>query len=88
MRYLFLTPNLGLWYPKDLILSSLDIRMLIMPNAKWIEKVSLGHVNSLDGPLSLGLQRNKIVLLLCTTTLDSTNSQGLWLHYEPNPSSM
>jgi hypothetical protein len=32
-----------------------------MPNAKWIGRVPLGHVNFLDGPLSLGLQRNKIV---------------------------
>jgi hypothetical protein len=35
--------------------------MLIMPDAKWIGKVPLRHVNSLDGPLSLGLQRNKIL---------------------------
>jgi hypothetical protein len=62
MRYLVLTPNLGLWYPKDLILSSLDIRMPIMPDAKWIGRVPLGHINSLDGLLSLGLQRNKIML--------------------------
>jgi hypothetical protein len=33
-----------------------------MSNAKWIGIVSLGHVNSLDDPLSLGLQRNKILL--------------------------
>jgi hypothetical protein len=62
MRYLVLTPNLGLWYPKGLILSSLDIRMPIMPDAKWIVRVPLGHVNSLDGHLSLGLQRKKIWL--------------------------
>jgi hypothetical protein len=43
-------------------LSSLNIQMLIMSDAKWIERVPLGHVNSLDGPLSLGLQRNKIQL--------------------------
>jgi hypothetical protein len=36
--------------------------MLIMPDAKWIGRVPLGHVNSLDGPLSLGLERNKILL--------------------------
>jgi hypothetical protein len=60
MRYLILTPNLGLWYPKGLVLSSLDIWMLIMPNAKLIERVHLGLVNFLDGPLSLDLQRNKI----------------------------
>jgi hypothetical protein len=47
---------------KGLILSSLDNRMLIMPDAKWIGRVPLGQVNFLDGPLSLGLQRNKIPL--------------------------
>jgi hypothetical protein len=36
--------------------------MPIMPNAKWSGRVPLGHVNSLDGPLFLGLQRNKIPL--------------------------
>jgi hypothetical protein len=36
--------------------------MSIMPDAKWIGRVPPGHVNSLDGPLSLGLQRNKIPL--------------------------
>jgi hypothetical protein len=33
-----------------------------MPDAKWIGRVPSGYVNSLDGPLSLGLQRNKILL--------------------------
>jgi hypothetical protein len=33
-----------------------------MSDAKWIVRVSLGHVNSFDSPLSLGLQRNKILL--------------------------
>jgi hypothetical protein len=42
MRYLVLTPNLGLWYPRGLILSSLDIRMPIMLDVKWMERVSLG----------------------------------------------
>jgi hypothetical protein len=36
--------------------------MLIMSDAKWIGRVPPGHVNSVDGPLSLGLQRNKILL--------------------------
>jgi hypothetical protein len=62
MRYLVLTPNLGLWYLRGLILSSLDIWMSIMPDAEWIGRVPLRHVNSLDGPLSHGLQRNKIPL--------------------------
>jgi hypothetical protein len=54
MRYLVLTPNLGLCILRGLILSSWDIRMPIIPDAKWIGRVPLGHVNSLDGPLSLG----------------------------------
>jgi hypothetical protein len=33
-----------------------------MPNAKWIGRVPPRHVNSLDGLLSLGLQKNKISL--------------------------
>jgi hypothetical protein len=36
--------------------------MPIIPDAKWIGRVPLGHVNSLDGPLSIDLQRNKISL--------------------------
>jgi hypothetical protein len=33
-----------------------------MSDVKWIGRVALEHVNSLDGPLSLGFQRNKIPL--------------------------
>jgi hypothetical protein len=40
----------------------LDIRMPIMPDAKLIEKVPSGHANFLVSPLSLGPQRNKILL--------------------------
>jgi hypothetical protein len=36
--------------------------MPIMPNAKCIGRVHLGYVSSLDGLLSLGLQRNKILM--------------------------
>jgi hypothetical protein len=36
--------------------------MPLMPDAKWIGRVPLRHANSLDGPLYLGLQRNKIPL--------------------------
>jgi hypothetical protein len=36
--------------------------MLIMSDAKWIGRVPPEHVNFLDGTLSLGLQRNKILL--------------------------
>jgi hypothetical protein len=55
MRYLILISKLSLWYPKGLILSSLDIWMPIIPDAKWIGRVPLGHINSLDDRLSLGL---------------------------------
>jgi hypothetical protein len=55
MRYLILIPNLSVWYPKGLILSSLDIWMPIIPDAKWIGRVPLGHINSLNDPLSLGI---------------------------------
>jgi hypothetical protein len=36
--------------------------MLIMLDAKWIERVPPGPINFLDDCLSLGLQRNKIRL--------------------------
>jgi hypothetical protein len=36
--------------------------MPIILDTKWIGIVPLGHVNFLDGPLSLSLQRNKIPL--------------------------
>jgi hypothetical protein len=36
--------------------------MMIMLDAKWIGRVPPEHVNSLDDPLSLGPQRNKIML--------------------------
>jgi hypothetical protein len=59
MRYLVLTPNICYDILRGFVLSSLDIQMLIMPDTKWIEKIPLKLVNFLDGPLSLGLQRNK-----------------------------
>jgi hypothetical protein len=62
MRYLVLTPNLHLCILRSLVLSSLDIRMSILSDAKWIGRVPLGFVNSLGGSLYLGLQRNKILL--------------------------
>jgi hypothetical protein len=34
-----------------------------MLDVKWTRRVPLGHVNFLYDPLSLGLQRNKILLL-------------------------
>jgi hypothetical protein len=54
-----------------------------MSDAKWIGRVPLGHVNSLDGPLSLGLQRNKIQLPYSrpkqSVTAGSCCAQLLWM---------
>jgi hypothetical protein len=36
MRYLVLTPNLGLRYPKGSHFDLIGILMQIMPNARWI----------------------------------------------------
>jgi hypothetical protein len=44
------------------MLSSLDIRMPIVSDAKLIEKVPSRFANFLVGSLPLGLQRNKILL--------------------------
>jgi hypothetical protein len=49
-----------------LILSSLDIRMPIMPDAKWIGRVPPGHVDSLDGSLSLGFKKKQNSVALST----------------------
>jgi hypothetical protein len=62
MRYLVLTPNLAYGLLRGLVLSSFVIQMSIMSDAKWIERVPLEFVIFLDGPLFLGLQRNKISL--------------------------
>jgi hypothetical protein len=48
MRYLVLTPNLGLWYPKGSQISSI-IPIQIMPDVRWIRRVPLGLANSLVG---------------------------------------
>jgi hypothetical protein len=50
MRYLVLTPNLGLWYPRVCILISSVILMWIMPDVMWIGRVPPGLTNSLVGP--------------------------------------
>jgi hypothetical protein len=55
LRYVVLKPNLGLWYPKGSCFEFSDIWIPIMSDAKWKGRVPPGHVNSLDGPLSLGL---------------------------------
>jgi hypothetical protein len=62
MRYLVLTPNIDLCYHKESHFELLGYRMPIMSDTKWIGRVPLVHVNSLDGHLFLGLQRNKILL--------------------------
>jgi hypothetical protein len=59
MRYLVLTPNLGLWYPKGSHFELLGYSDADYAGCKVDRKSALGLVNSLDGPLYLGLQRNK-----------------------------
>jgi hypothetical protein len=56
--------------------------MLIMPDAKWIGRVSLGHVNSLDGPLYLSLQKNYVALSIAKAEYVAAGSccaQLLWM---------
>jgi hypothetical protein len=59
MRYQVLTPNLGLWYPKGSHFELLGYLDADYAGCKVDQKE---HVNSLDGPLSLYFQRNKISL--------------------------
>jgi hypothetical protein len=50
MRYLVLTHNTGLWYPRVCILISSVILMWIMPDVMWIGRVPPRLTNSLVGP--------------------------------------
>jgi hypothetical protein len=49
MRYLALTPYLGLWYPKGAHFELIAILMLITPGAKWIGRAHLELANFLVG---------------------------------------
>jgi hypothetical protein len=49
MRYLVLTPYLGLWYPKGANFELIDYFMRITPSAKWIGRTHLEFVNFLVG---------------------------------------
>jgi hypothetical protein len=57
--------------------------MSIMPDAKWIGRVPLGYVNSLDGPLSLCLKKqNSIILSTAEAKYVATSScctELLWM---------
>jgi hypothetical protein len=55
--------------------------MLIMPDAKWIGRVHLGHINSLDDPLSLGIQRNKTPLTYPRPTRNMSPSVVIVYNY-------
>jgi hypothetical protein len=55
--------------------------MPIMLDAKLIEKVPLGLVNFLVGPLSLGHQRNKILLPLLRPKRSMLSSVVIVLNY-------
>jgi hypothetical protein len=62
MRYLVLTPNLGLWYPKGSHFELIGYSDADYAGCKVDRKVPLGLANFLVGPLSLDPQRNKILL--------------------------
>jgi hypothetical protein len=57
MRY-----NLGLWYPKGSRFELLGYSDADYAGCQLDRRVPLGHANFLGGPLSLGLERNKILL--------------------------
>jgi hypothetical protein len=62
MRYLVLSPNLGLWYPKGSYFELLEYLDVNYAGCKVDRKSISGTYQFLDGPLSLGLQRNKILV--------------------------
>jgi hypothetical protein len=62
MRYLVLTPNLCLWYPKGSHFELLGYSDADYVECKVDRKVPLGLANFFVGPLFLGHQRNKIPL--------------------------
>jgi hypothetical protein len=60
MRYLVLTPNLGLWYSEGSHLELLGYSNAYYADVKWIGRVPSKYVNFLDGPLSLSLKKIKL----------------------------
>jgi hypothetical protein len=62
MRYLVLTPNIGLWYCKGLRFELIGYSDADYAICKVDKKVLSRLANFLVGPLSLGPQRNKIPL--------------------------
>jgi hypothetical protein len=62
MRYLVLTPNLCLWYPKGSHFELLGYSDADYVECKVDRKVPLRLTNFFVGPLFLGHQRNKILL--------------------------
>ena len=60
LRYLAHTPTLGLWYPRALLLISLDILTLTMLVIVWTACQHQAHAISSDDPWSVGLRRKRI----------------------------
>jgi hypothetical protein len=63
MRYLVLTPNLDLWYPKGSYFELLGYSDADYVRYKMDRKSTSGTCQFLRLSLSLGLQRNKIRML-------------------------
>jgi hypothetical protein len=61
ISYIVLSPNLALWYPKGSYFDLLVYSDADYADAKWIEKVPPEFTNFMGDPLSLSLQRNKIL---------------------------
>jgi hypothetical protein len=62
MRYLVLTHNLGLWYPRGSHFELLGYSDVDYAGCKVDKKIPSRLANFLGGPLSLSLQRNKTPL--------------------------
>jgi hypothetical protein len=95
MRYQILTPNLSLWYPKGSHFELLGYSNTDYAGCKVDRKSTSGTCPFLGRSLVswCSKEQNSVALStaeaeyvtagsFCTTTLDTTNSQGLWLHNE------
>jgi hypothetical protein len=96
MRYLVLTPCLVLWYHRGAHFELVGYFDADYAGCKVDRKSTSGTCQFLGRSLvcSSSKKQNFVALstaeaeLLCTTFLDATNSQGLWLYFEPCPSPM
>jgi hypothetical protein len=98
---LVLTPYLGLWYPKGAHFELIGYSDADYTGCKVDSKSTSRTCQYLGRSLVLIFHEIKFCCpihgwswvcfsweLLCTTSLDATNSKGLWLYYKPSPSSM